>query len=423
MPKDETKKSAGRRVANLIVLTDGKKSILIPLPKTYEDALRTAARHLGGRASQFTLETRDLGICGGAFMGISPEAWDLLKPELKTIRAIATDRTLSINESTPTVNPPVVATTAPPSIQLTFDYWGGSGAIETFRVKLKPTASVKHATTIAAEHFGRVLGLCEEDFRFHYEGGRLNPYRTVADMGLMKGEHITVTKKLLGGKPVIYLYSPTAIEATVCLSLAPEWEFSAVYPVVPIKRARAGQTLQWRVRTREDGTLHELNTGLDAAYLFWEAETNGAGTLSPPSSPSTATQPLPTAEIFKPTLSGLSDGDSVLLSVRKITPYLDAALVAMGLHTEARTSFITYWLPSLLKHEYVALRFVQQAAYERAAPLEIVPTPDVVTRIFMLFKGVAAQNLHAWPGARTRADEPAGTWRDVAGVQLDRTKY
>ncbi|KAG2740062.1 hypothetical protein P692DRAFT_20840935 [Suillus brevipes Sb2] len=51
--------------------------------------------------------------------------------------------------------------------------------------------------------------------------------------------------------------------------------------------------------------------------------------------------------------------DSVVIPVGK----------ALGLHTEARTSFITYWLTSFLKHEYIALRFVPQAAYERAASL------------------------------------------------------
>ncbi len=41
-----------------------------------------------------------------------------------------------------------------------------------------------------------------------------------------------------------------------------------------------------------------------------------------------------------------------------------------------------YWLPSLLKHEYVALRFVAQSSYEKAAQMRISPTPDVVTRVF-----------------------------------------
>ena len=75
----------------------------------------------------------------------------------------------------------------------------------------------------------------------------------------------------------------------------------------------------------------------------------------------------------------------------------------------------------MLKHEHVALRFVEQAAYERAAPLDITPAPDVVTRVFMLFRGVADAELSAWPAAQLRAKEPALRWQDVVGVQLAKT--
>ncbi|KAL1658966.1 hypothetical protein GGF50DRAFT_120339 [Schizophyllum commune] len=80
-----------------------------------------------------------------------------------------------------------------------------------------------------------------------------------------------------------------------------------------------------------------------------------------------------------------------------------------------------YWLPSILKYDFVALRFVEQAAYERAAPLEVTPAPDVVTRVFMLFRGVGKVDLGRWAKALARADEPASRWRDVVGAQLDKT--
>jgi len=47
-------------------------------------------------------------------------------------------------------------------------------------------------------------------------------------------------------------------------------------------------------------------------------------------------------ERFIPNDATLDDANSVLLVTEKITPYLDSALIALGLHTEARTSFITY---------------------------------------------------------------------------------
>ena len=83
-----------------------------------------------------------------------------------------------------------------------------------------------------------------------------------------------------------------------------------------------------------------------------------------------------------------------------------------------------YWLPDLLKHEHVALRFIAQDAYERAASLRVAPTPDVVTRVFMLFRGVAIGDLGLWEAARARAADTGGLgsmyWADIVGVDAAR---
>ncbi len=76
----------------------------------------------------------------------------------------------------------------------------------------------------------------------------------------------------------------------------------------------------------------------------------------------------------------------------------------------------------MLKHEYVALRFVAQDAYERAAPMRISPAPDIITRVFMLFRGVAVGDLGPWEAASERAAEVDGAtfWAEVVGVDAPR---
>ena len=193
---------------------------------------------------------------------------------------------------------------------------------------------------------------------------------------------------------------------------------------------------------------------------------------------SRATTPEEDIETFDPTRPSLSPGDSILLPIGKIPSYLDAALKALALHTEARTSFITYvssllppspinlkgrnppyffhrarllftsnersfkylpgcsrtgprryWLPSLLKHEYIALRFVAQSSYEKAARMRVSPTPDVVTRVFMLFRGVRQDDVLLWSPAAARAvaEDGATFWSNVVGVDAvrasDRTLF
>ncbi|KAG8916134.1 hypothetical protein FRC00_000540, partial [Tulasnella sp. 408] len=122
-----------------------------------------------------------------------------------------------------------------------------------------------------------------------------------------------------------------------------------------------------------------------------------------------------------------SPHDSVVMSAQEVTPYLEKALLALGLHTEARTSFITYWLPSFTEHEYIALRFVPQVDYEASAPLLIEPKPDVVTRVLMLFQGITAAQLADWEEACERSLADVSMWKGIVGVegarQLDESLF
>ncbi|KAG6899209.1 hypothetical protein C0995_006648 [Termitomyces sp. Mi166 len=203
-------------------------------------------------------------------------------------------------------------------------------------------------------------------------------------------------------KPAIYVFSPTDIDVTVSVTLDRVMEFTAVYPIVPIQKLEPqGEKIQWDVHTSSDGSLLTRDTGLELSSLFWEADLN-TSSLS-----SSRQGELPETWI-------LSDSNCVVLSVDDITGYLEKALRYLGLHTEARTSFVTFWLPSFLSHRYIALRFMPQTEYSRIAPLDIKPEPDVMTRVLMLFQGV--KDLEAWPWARKRARDDASYWAAIVGV-------
>jgi hypothetical protein len=118
------------------------------------------------------------------------------------------------------------------------------------------------------------FGMCRDDLRFYYMGDRrVAGDSTPKEFGMSSGDIIEAHLEQKGGKPVIYLNSPTDIDATVRLSLVPSWKLSAHYPIVPVEESgdNSCQTIAWKVSTRSDGTLREHTTGLDVAYLFWEA--------------------------------------------------------------------------------------------------------------------------------------------------------
>ena len=84
--------------------------------------------------------------------------------------------------------------------------------------------------------------------------------------------------------------------------------------------------------------------------------------------------------------------------------------------------FVRYWLPDLVKHEYVALRFLAQASYEQAAKMRVSPAPGVVTRVSMLFRGVTPGDLDLWSqaAARVTAEDGATFWTNVVGIDSAR---
>ena len=152
------------------------------------------------------------------------------------------------------------------------------------------------------------------------------------------------------------------------------------------------------------------------SYLFW-----GAHTTDSPITPTASINgdvDTPEIETFHPSRPILNSSNSILLPFDAFLIYLDTSLKSLTLHTAARNDFVTYWLPSFIRiHErgqLISMRFVEQEAYEQAAVLKVEPKPDVVTRVFMLFKGVDSAEL-GWAEARDRVE--IVDWRVVVGVK------
>jgi len=132
--------------------------------------------------------------------------------------------------------------------------------------------------SLVFDHSASFTSSPREDVRIIYAGRQLEDgSSTVRDNGIKDGSRLSIVLRLCGGKPVIYLYPPTALDVSVKLSLVPAWEYSAIYPLTMIKRVelakgQIGQLIEWNVNASPSGLLRDKLSGREITYLFWEAE-------------------------------------------------------------------------------------------------------------------------------------------------------
>ena len=179
------------------------------------------------------------------------------------------------------------------------------------------------------------------------------------------------------GKPVIYLYPQKPTVVTVKF-LAP-MHFNADLP---------SYSGQWHVLASPGGQLKDLQPqktdcaglstnlpGLEYAadacqtgiypYLYWSGQT---------------TSVYPKA-----------DGGWVVKN-QDVAGFLAAKLTEIGLNKKEQDDMLSYWVPALLEKNapYYRLSFFQTGTMNKFIPMQIMPTPDTVFRIFLDWSPLSA---------------------------------
>ena len=149
-------------------------------------------------------------------------------------------------------------------------------------------------------------------------------------------------------KPVIYLYPEKETEVSVKLGY-PKEHFTYTYPAY---------NDGWQVTAYPDGRLVNSD-GSEHYYLFWEGDKAVAWDFS----------------------------EGFCVEGGEIEKFLLDKLKEMGLSPREYNDFITYWAPEMSQNDYNLITFSTEQ-YEALAPLEIMPAPDSIFRVHMVYKAV-----------------------------------
>ena len=152
-------------------------------------------------------------------------------------------------------------------------------------------------------------------------------------------------------KPVIYLY-PTQKE-NVSVNINYEGNLFVTYPTYDNG---------WKVTAYPDGKIVNSKDNREYSYLFWEGTEYESFEYD-----------MTTGYVVK--------GEDTLT-------FLQDKLEEIGLLPHEYNEFIVYWLPKMINNEYNLIHFATDEEYANRVTLDIIPTPDSVLRVFMVFKNL-----------------------------------
>lgn len=151
-------------------------------------------------------------------------------------------------------------------------------------------------------------------------------------------------------KPVIYFYPLKEQKVSVRLNYA--GHIAVSYPEYD------SSINGWNIMAYPDGKIINMSDQEEYSYIFWEG------------SPMNVQYDM---------------SQGFIVEGEKSKEFLRETLKKMGLKPREYNEFIVYWYPKLKNNKYNLIHFAHEE-YEKIAPLEIVPKPDSLLRVFMVYK-------------------------------------
>ncbi|THH28592.1 hypothetical protein EUX98_g5598 [Antrodiella citrinella] len=301
---------------------------------------------------------------------------------------------------------------------ITLNVWHLDGDSAHLEVTCSPMTLWRDIVHIFCDHYPELCTIPEKTHALWWtQTEELDLYRHVGEYVVDSDgpENIYITpkqpeEKEPKDKPVLYVWVAAQVQTVhVDVTLIPGFAFSAMAPgaaIVPAHLAAGlGERVVWKVVVRNTRRMLDMETGLEQTALSWQIRAKQSSLLG--------TTIIPASDILN---ANLNNKNAVVVPVAEIIAYLNSSMKTLGVPVEARTSLLRLWIPTFIRYEYIALRFLPQKLYGQAVFLTVRPKPNLIIRIFMLFRGLSGEDIKSWPLAQKRLQDPVTRWQKEVGV-------
>lgn len=218
------------------------------------------------------------------------------------------------------------------------------------------------------------------------------------------------------------------------------WDVTAAYPPTMLYPEDGRTSMSWFLRVTANGVV-DLGSGTEAGGVFYELlwvgerERPNQPQARQESPPPAAGRPHGAAEsecvgvysqrqLLTAAYPDVRPSNGWCLARDLFVPHIDKVLTTLGLPPASRSAMITGWLPSVSRHAYIvrercwriltqAYRILHKDHLEPTSQLYLCPEPDVLVRVFVLFRGVPEAEKADWNDREVCSKEMGVDWREA----------
>ncbi|BEI86093.1 hypothetical protein CcaverHIS002_0603800 [Cutaneotrichosporon cavernicola] len=296
------------------------------------------------------------------------------------------------------------------------DQKGGSpaskSAPQTLSVNTTAGKNVSLTTTVTGDlpkgpPAGQYLGTLTVEsgtFAQNFQGQQLGPNEVLTKFYVQEKDTVRLLFRPRSVRPQIDVLFPeeSSLEVNVALK---GWMVTTAYPEVVLRPDAGFTRLRWFLRVKKGGVVEDLLTGTESHGLFME--------LLPEAGPRPKIDTRPTAPL-NPAYPDVRPVNAWVLQQSLFLQHIDRVLNTLGLPPQSRSALITAWLPGITRHKNIAYRILNKEQLDPSLRLELIPAPQVLMRLLILFRGIPDGEMKEWAGRQVGSDMGVD-WRETVG--------